>query len=703
MTFARLVNSRLFHGAFFITLLATTSTLVSFFFNNQLSIPVAWAWVWTMCAYGIYGLIPIAYIIERKLPLEKRQALTVFRVMFFSLVLPLLAFIVQWFSEGKALLIALACIVPACIYILAYDAITAVYEEKKEHTVKKQSQTSSRKKKMYLLILCCVIVLGALLRGYNAYTSQLDGDEGNYLYDALHIARGFSPDEQFQVRSLSYIYPLSWWLQLTHAHTIVPARIFFVGIFILSALLLAGSVWLMLKSRKAVLIATALYAISPFAAYIGSILKTEPMQEFYHLVVLFFGLLVFLKKKWWAIIPLVIGVVGDILVRPSSTLFLLFLLCVLLYCVVERSRFRALVHPRSLPIVLWALSTALFGGAVYAFHISSYLQRLFPSIHFFIHGDLLQHTKLIIATINDISRIGSRVLLLEYGMMLILVFASMLWLARTRAARYGLWAIYTALLGYIIHGLVQFEQIQHASSLRWAAVVCIGISALSSVIYTLYLSIKNKITSTHSRFLWAVWSYFSILIAFYTVFNRYYVSYVYELLLCFVLLATYVCIQCLNNRILLSTLCIGILTSSLIAFFIFFPATRDNLLIEKYHFRNHSIESITKISGFIAGSTQPHEEIFSGNTIFVANANRILAMNISHPEFDYHDYPTEEKEEKLLNYLQQDSIQYAILDYKMRFFYFEKNKRIKKYLRNFFTPVYIDSANDIQILKKNPL
>lgn len=702
MTLGRIVNSRIYHWVFFITLLGTTTLTFSLFFYNPLSLSITSAWLWTVCAFSLYLVTPIAYIIERKLPLEKRQVITIFHVIFFASILPFFFFYIEWWQQNKFFLVSVCVSLSILLYLYITDALVAhPIKTPSEKTLPSTRRPSHRHSKLFITIVILCVLLGAVARTYSAYTSQLDGDEGNYLYDALQVIDGKVPNKDFDVRGVSYVYALAGWLSVTQSHTIIPARLFFVFTFLLSSLLICGSTWLITRSYRSMAIVIAIYSLNPFSVYLGTILKTEPMQEFLHLGVLFFALLVFIKKNWLALIPLCLFVLADLYVRPSSLLFLTTVFIFLVYYALKHTRYQYLTHSRSLIPFISLLIIIGYGLAVYGFTISPYLQRLFPAMYHFFTGDFMGFTKPFVTTLNDMSRISSRVLLIETGSLILLTSIAFLWHIQTYGRRVLALIIYLAMFIYGGAQLFIFQSIRMIDSTYWiltGLVIIVIIGMLLTHLFAERLHLKE-----HTHWLTPVLVYFAILSLFYLVFNRYYASYVYELLLLMVCASASILIHYAKRLSIIVPSTILYLLSMGVGSIILFSPIKDSTLISSYHFRHHTPDVIYTISEKIAQLTHPKEEVFSGNTLFVANANRKLAMGIAHPEFDYRDYPTPEKEEELLNYLKNDSIQYAIIDYKIRFFYFKKNLRIKKYIHKHFEPVYVDAENDIRIVKKKSL
>jgi hypothetical protein len=205
----------------------------------------------------------------------------------------------------------------------------------------------------------------------------------------------------------------------------------------------------------------------------------------------------------------------------------------------------------------------------------------------------------------------------------------------------------------------------------------------------------------HQVVLLAIIGYGVVLLFFYTLFKRFSVGYVVEFLLPLHILAGYaLCVywKHMVTRVLASVI---IVSSFVLSFSVLAGTTQNPVIIRDYHYRRHPVNAIVNASTFIQQQIPADQEIFSGNTIFAANSNYRLVMDLAHPQFDYHDFPSKKKQKALLNYLIKNDIHYVVEDYKMQFFFYKRNPLIEEYIDTHFHTVYYDTKNSIRILQKN--
>jgi len=235
----------------------------------------------------------------------------------------------------------------------------------------------------------------------------------------------------------------------------------------------------------------------------------------------------------------------------------------------------------------------------------------------------------------------------------------------------------------------------------YALIIC---GMLAMLFASIFLIEKQKITFQLSKplsmFVLGVIGYTSILFSFYLLFKRFQMSYVYEFLIPLTILAGVFLVQAFRHKLLrLITLTLITLSYSL-SFFVVAGPWGDGDIIQNKHFRRHSVQTIQEVTKIIKAEVPENEELFSGNTLFAANSGLRLANDIAHPQYDYRDHSSSEKQEDLYTYLVEHNIMYAVYDYKMDYFYFEKNPVIRTYITNSFEVIYRDEENDISLLKK---
>ncbi len=249
-----------------------------------------------------------------------------------------------------------------------------------------------------------VILAGAFfLRLYFAFTTNIYLDEGSFLYDGGMLEDGNVPYRDYYTRSPLYLLFLACSISLL-GKTYLAGRLLSVVFSTLSVVL----VYLIAKyifDKRTALTATALFALSPFTAYQGSLIFSEVPQVFLHLLS-FHLLLIGLDRTGYvkiaekarkaggncspgpnsreaALYLLASGLVlgAAIFVRRTSLLLLLsvsfFLLCLLVKEEVRRRRSTKEVSSEENRIQALYILPAFPGGFILSFLVGFLLLRLF--------------------------------------------------------------------------------------------------------------------------------------------------------------------------------------------------------------------------------------------------------------------------------------------------------------------------------------
>lgn len=650
---------------------------------------------------SIYWYLIIRQIARTKKSLTGVEAARQWKIFFWLLLAPSLVFAFAVLKAGfYYFFLALASLL---IYLWVVGIAYSQQDNAKKQEVNKRGVDKIKDltcNKAWM-IFGAILMIGVLVRIYFIYNGQLDGDEGNYLYDAKLVLDGLVPKVDFAARGVAYVVVLAGWLKMVGTETILAARAFHVLAFALSLLglfLVCKKVW---NSKIALVVASA-FAINPFSAYLGTILKTESMQELLHIwLVLAAVYLYFDRKKRYIVLLLLFGGI-DIIVRPSSIIFFFFVCgcLVLLYLI---KKFPYLVNVKNLAI--GCAYSLIFGIPIISILLSNsdYLQRIFPKLLYLSNFNILKFASSLNSTISFLSGITGKILFVEIlifiGLSAVLLGA----LVRYRFLRYATWGIFffwiAVAAGYFYRSLALY------GNMDFLYIIIITLSLLGYIILVILIESQglNLINDRRSSsLLILIFTYLFTLLAFYFLFLRFHTGYTYEFLLPLHIIGGYAVYHLAKNKmtkVVTYALCF---LSVAISASIFTGSYSNQNIIVNYHFRRHSVAAVYSVTDFIMKTVPSEQEIFSGNTLFASNSDRRLVMNISHPQYDYHDYPTKKKERELLKYLKDNNVQYAVYDYKMEYFYYENNKKLRNFLTKSFYPIYTDAENNILVLKKLP-
>ena len=225
------------------------------------------------------------------------------------------------------------------------------------------------------ICLISIIAIAFLVRLYTAKTAWVDGDEGNFLYDAQMLLRGYVPFRDYHTRSPLYITQLAVFLKLFGNEWLIARYLSVVSATISTYVLY--KIGKSLYNSSVGLVASLIYAISPFAIFLSAILKTEPNQELFILLAMFF-LIKGIKEGSFKYYTLnVIFLILAVFIRKSSLIFFpleMFLLMYLRYTSNNKMFFNIdnLKLKKSALLIIIAVCS-IFIGILYTFHSLSYV------------------------------------------------------------------------------------------------------------------------------------------------------------------------------------------------------------------------------------------------------------------------------------------------------------------------------------------
>jgi hypothetical protein len=566
------------------------------------------------------------------------------------------------------------------------------------------------------ICLISIIAIAFLVRVYTAKTAWVDGDEGNFLYDAQMLLQGYVPFRDYDTRSPLYITQLAVFLKLFGNDWLIARYLSVVSATISTYVLY--KIGKSLYNSSVGLVASLIYAISPFAIFLPTILKTEPNQELFILLAMFF-LIKGIKEGSFKYYTLnVTFLILAVFIRKSSLIFFpleLFLLMYLRYT--SDKMFFNIDNPKLKKSALLIIAVcSIFIGILYTFHSLSYVflshvtsilhtisspHSSFPITQYILTLDFISVLSFILSRFLLCSRLVWHVLSKE-ALYLIIPLVLFLYILVndyiTKRFYKRLFKILMYFSGLIF--LIQF--IRHAFVFDFLPLSLFHVLLLLSLSLVCILILETKDIhlkegTKFSNIFLVFW--FLGPFTFYLFYYKLHVMYLYEL----------IAVSCLMSSVLICSLYDRLRLNKLFSVFIIllfcsiFMAqmtfiTNPEDIVSKFHFREHeSVESIYDVSEYLAQHTNENEEIFTGNNIFVANANRRLVMDISHP-LSYHDLPDKEREKELIDYIDIKQIRYAVIDQRTNYTYFVNNPALKKYMyANYKLEKQI---NDIGIYKR---
>ena len=193
-----------------------------------------------------------------------------------------------------------------------------------ENIIKSQFSAEHRGRTQIILGL---MLAGFLLRLYFALSVHLTLDEGSYLYDAELLREGEVPYRDYYTRSPLFLALLAGSISV-FGESYLAGRLLSVCLSTLT-IPLVYLITRRLFQQKEAFVAAAIFSLSPFTAYHGSLIFTEVPQVFF-LTLAFYLVLLGLERREpssWKLLLLAGFLVGaSVLVRRTSLVFLAFLL-----------------------------------------------------------------------------------------------------------------------------------------------------------------------------------------------------------------------------------------------------------------------------------------------------------------------------------------------------------------------------------------
>ncbi|MFX0206752.1 MAG: ArnT family glycosyltransferase [Candidatus Hodarchaeota archaeon] len=596
-----------------------------------------------------------------------------------------------------------------------------------------------------------IVVLGFVARFLIAEYEWVNPDEGHYLYHANLILKGSIPFKDFYTREPIFIYLLTFFV-----------RIF--GISLLAGRLLpvvAGTISIYfvyligkeLYSPNTGLLASLIFALSPYAVYYGSIIKLEPVGVMLITIAIYF-LIIGIKndeKKYFLLNGLFLG--AAILTRRSSVIFLVSEPILLAYIFKGNLRsflrkieagligvFLTFVLPTlyliSLTDFYWIWNALGIGEGILACQILGICTKTVYSVG-------IQTWAVKTAVIYSAST-----------MLLYLLVPTFIFLALDMKKRFGNGLSYLAISGIgltylriLIEGAsrtqVEGFGIVHISKSAHLLFDFLLILLLALTISLLIDGIQTKERFSYSNNVLLFW--FISIAVFYLIWFRWFVDYFSE----------FIAVLSLMSSVSLHSIWVDlrehlsitfqnsegddlqqnerkrrehfrIKTRKTIITFLFFTLLVVSSLFtvifvyprcfSPYFKHEHPWPPciVNEISAYLANHTSKNEEIFTGDTIFVSLADRLTVYNVSNPlyyysphdkPFSYDPYHLFPSITEIIERMETKAVKYVIVGHRTRGL-FRWHPELERYVLYRYTLVKTVSAVipdfEIKIYERNP-
>lgn len=550
------------------------------------------------------------------------------------------------------------------------------------------------------LLVLGLLILAFLIRLYCAVGSNVDLDEGQFVYDARLLNEGFTPFVDWVTRCPLLLSLIGASIKV-FGYDLMAGKLVSIFFTVLTGYLLYR-LGKELYSTRVGIIACALYLFMPFVIYSTIVTKEEPTQAFF-VVLSMYMLTLGLRSgrsRFFFLNGLFIGVA--FLVRRSSLAYLplepLFLL----------------VFYRQLGVVVKKQSLILVGvlvGILPLVYIPVLTDWKWTNLMYGLGGDGGGH---------DSSGFGNAKVVfntLVLAMPLILLTLSFI-LAEIRrrwahvSARHNLAIASCFVLLFVTFLVFSFEEygdswnmIPLSAEFKIIAGILLGLGLVS--IYRLIsggnLAESGARFSSHLLFYWL-----GSIVLFYIVFmEAWFANYFLEL----------VPPLCIMSAVVLSSAyarfserrraCQGAyfrLSFQLIVIFLIGCVIFSGVLLgaADQDSRSWSMHDIDEVGEYVSQHTSEGEEIFTMGTAFAVAADRPVVLHISHQSLyqGKEEYPLSydpsgimPKVSDIVSYLQENNVRYAVMDSRTKAMLEEHPELHEFVYSNYFCVVRFDKAD----------
>ncbi len=531
---------------------------------------------------------------------------------------------------------------------------------------------------IYFILLLCFVV-----RLYSANTIWMNPDEGTWLYDASLVLKGYTPFADYASRDPLYLLLLLPFIEF-FGNTLLAGRLLSV-IFEVGSTFMIFLIGKKLYNKNIGLLASLIYTISPIFIFWNSILKTEPIQQLFVLLAMYFlinGIKIDNRRQLF-LNGIFLGLA--ILVRKSAVVFLITELF-FIYC-----------NSKNLTKTVKKMFV-IGSGALFS---------LLPFLIFMINTKPFYD----MAGVNVFSRfalqlntffinhLGMINILVKEGLYLIAplsIFFIFFLSGRTKKIPFKSMAYFVPFIAflYILGDVYAYYFMKNQLNLSILFILFFSsIIMLISILFNPVLKIivpfikKQNYNAFSNNFLmfWFIGPFL-----FYLIYYTWHVSYFTELSSVVCLMSALIIHSMIKNKenkfvkIFLILLVSSALFAQSLHFYQPYSQSRgiDRIIYPK---------TVERVSSHILAHTAENEEIFA-NPIFAFVSDRRVIFDISHPIL-YH-YPRTNAELSLINYpaiteiqdyLETNKINYVIDEISMQESFFLVYPAFKEYIGSNYT------------------
>lgn len=549
-----------------------------------------------------------------------------------------------------------------------------------------------------LYILIAIITLSFLVRFFTLKVAWVDGDEGNYLYDAKLMLEGFVPFKDYVTRSPLYLCLLAISIKL-FGTTLTAGRV----VSLISSVGTTVLLYFLAKelyNKRTGLAAALIYALLPFTVFWSSIIKTEPTVAILNMLAIYLFVLGLKRRNNFFIICGGAVVALAILVRESA-LGLLVIQVTFAYVYLSfqsKSSFKRKLSS-TLSIALHIMAGILFVYVLIliiavSFGLFDSIAPFFSKFRGLLHNrssnlfslHALHHVRDGFLNLISTSLVEGFLEELAGPLVLGLLFIALALKGGRSRLSVFLTSLFCIGFGFFAYKVVTTHLLGLYPRYRFLLLFLLLVATIA-VIY--FHQAPNLFASNALMLVWLV-TYCCI----YITHHKFHLMYFYEIMpvLCIMIAATFTTtVDVRFKDVLVSAMLFTLLISS------FFTL--------KYYYSTHGLfrswspHTVFKVSEYLQSMTEENDEIFTGSTIFVFCASRRLVRNISHPIL-YRDFSEEElhslgypSPEEIMKYMARERVRYVINDRRTWTCFYKRYPKLELFVdKNYFLEKRIDNT-----------
>lgn len=519
------------------------------------------------------------------------------------------------------------------------------------------------------LLLLAFLVSAFLIRLYYAAVSNVDLDEGQFIYDARLLGDGMIPFVDWTTRAPLLLGFLAASIEV-FGYNLMAGKLVSIFFTILTGYLLY-QVGKELYSKRVGLIACALYLFMPFVIFSTIIIKTEPAQAFF-IVLSMYMLILGLKRgqnRFFFLNGLFIALAflirrSSLIYLPLEPLFLLLFYRQLGPVVKKGSLILAGTLAGVLPLLYlplltdWRWANLVYGwGGVKELSQSSAIATrkvAFNVVVLAMPLILLPLSFIIIEIRKRWSRLPAKSSL-PFIVGFILLFAN-----------------------FLAFSLLQYDDRWNMIPLSSEAKIVSGILFTLGLASTYFLISKDNLSESKKGFSSLLLFYWlGSICLFYVIlmgswFTNYFLEFIPPLCIMAAVMISLAFTRFSNRQRASSTTFFGLSSHMLIVFLIGSVIFSGVILgTAQQYGRSWSMDDINEVGEYISQHTVEGEEIFTMGTAFAVAADRPVVLHISHQAIyqgvaenpvPYDPYGVIPKVSEIVSYLQEHYVRYIIMD-----------------------------------------